>query len=392
MSNERERAKKAYLKHMEGSVAAFAPGRIEFLGNHLDYNGGLVLGAAIDAGIYALATPREDMSVRLFSESFEDAIVETSLSDFSHQEGKKSWANYCLGVLKVMQDAERAPDAGFSLTLTTDLPVSAGLSSSAALELATALVFSQLAGQELNRKDLVGICRKAENEFVGMPCGILDQATSAFGKKDQLVLIDCETESVSSLPMPAESRLWIYDSGIKHDLVDSRYATRNQECKEAVGLIRKIEPGLTYLAQAHENILEKADLPTRIRKRALHVIREQERVRLFHEGLEKKASPRELGRLLTDSHKSSSELFENSCPELDFLVQSLVAHDQVLGARLTGGGFGGAVLAWTTTEFQQTDADKIASSYEKQFGHCPETHCFSPSNGASIEDWKQAKG
>jgi galactokinase len=387
MGNERERAKEAYLKFMEGSVAAFAPGRIEFLGNHLDYNGGLVLGAAIDAGIYALATPRKDMIVRLFSESFEDAIVETSLSDFSRQEGKKSWANYCLGVLKVMQDAEMAPDTGFSLILTTDLPVSAGLSSSAALELATALVFSQLAGQELNRKNLAGICRKAENEFVGLPCGILDQATSAFGKKDQLVLIDCETESVSSLPMPAESRLWIFDSGIKHDLVDSHYATRNQECKEALRLIRQMEPRLTCLAKADEKLVEKANLPTRIRKRALHVLREQERVLSFQKGLAEQTSLRELGRLLTDSHKSSSELFENSCPELDFLVQSLVAHDQVLGARLTGGGFGGAVLAWTTTDFQHEDAQTIARAYDERYGRFPTVHSFSPSGGARIENW-----
>jgi len=391
MSKETEEAKQAYLEYMEGSVAAFAPGRIEFLGNHLDYNGGLVLGAAIDAGIYALAIPRKDTVVRLFSESFEDAVVETSLSGFSRQEGKKSWANYCLGVLKVMQDAEMAPVTSFSLTLTTDLPVSVGLSSSAALELATALVFSQLAGQELNRKDLVKVCRKAENEFVGMPCGILDQATSAFGKKDHLVLIDCETESVSSLPMPAESQLWIFDSGIKHDLIDSHYATRNEECKEALRLIQKLEPRLTCLAKADEKLVEKANLPARIRKRALHVIREQERVLSFQKGLAEKASLRDLGRLLTDSHNSSSVLFENSCPELDALVQSLVRRDQVLGARLTGGGFGGAVLAWTTTEFQQTDADKIASSYEKQFGHRPTVHCFSPSKGASIEDWKKAK-
>ena len=392
MKKDEQEARKAYLRETEGSVASFAPGRIEFLGNHLDYNGGLVLGAAIDAGIYALATPRKGDGFRLFSESFEDAVVETGLDDFSRQDGKTSWANYCLGVLKVMQDEGMAPQTGFSLTFTTDLPVSAGLSSSAALELATALVFSQLAGQELSRKDLVRVCRKAENEFVGLPCGILDQATSAYGRKDHLVSIDCEKEDFTTLPLPPRTMIWVFDSGIKHDLVDSQYATRNQECKEALRLIRELKPSFSCLAQADENILEKANLPSRIRKRAQHVVREQERVRLFHEGLGKKASPRALGRLLTDSHNSSTELFENSCPELDALVQSLVKRDEVLGARLTGGGFGGAVLAWTTTEFERTDADQIASSYEKRFGHCPQIHCFSPSKGASIEHREQAKG
>jgi galactokinase len=188
--------------------------------------------------------------------------------------------------------------------------------------------------------------------------------------------------------MPAESRLWIFDSGIKHDLVDSHYATRNQECKEALRLIRQIEPRLTCLAKADEKLVEKANLPTRIRKRALHVIREQERVLSFQNGLAEKTSPRELGRLLTDSHKSSSELFENSCPELDFLVQSLVAHDQVLGARLTGGGFGGAVLAWTTTDFQHENAQTIARAYDERYGRFPAVHSFSPSGGARIENWR----
>lgn len=391
MSEERERFKQGHLEYMKGSTAAFAPGRIEFLGNHLDYNGGLVLGAAIDAGIYALANPRKDQVIRLFSESFEKAVVETTLNGFPKQEGEKSWANYCLGVLKVMMEEGLAPSTGFSLTFTSSLPISAGLSSSAALELASALAIAELANKKIPLKDLVGICRKAENDFVGMPCGILDQATSAFGKRDHLVLIACETENVSSLPMPSGSRLWVIDSGIKHDLVDSHYATRNQECQDALSLIREINPDLTCLAQADEQLIDQANLPESIRKRALHVVREQERVRLLQKGLAQKSSLPELGKLLTHSHHSSRELFENSCPELDALVQSLIKHEEVLGARLTGGGFGGAVLAWTTTEFKQTDADKITTSYERQFEHRPATHCFSPAKGASIEDWKQAE-
>ena len=223
-----------------------------------------------------------------------------------------------------------------------------------------------------------------------MPCGILDQATSAFGTKDHLVRIDCEAESVYPLPVPADSRLWILDSGIKHDLVDSHYATRNAECKEALRIMRREEPSLNCLAKADEEMVEKANLPPQIRKRALHVIGEQERVLSFERGLTEKACLRDLGRLLTDSHNSSSELFVISCPELDFLVKSLVEYDEVLGARLTGGGFGGAVLAWTTTAFKQSEADRIANSYEKKFRHRPETHCFSPSEGARIVDWKQA--
>ena len=181
-------------------MAAFAPGRIEFLGNHLDYNGGMVLGAAIDAGIYVLASPRRDKGLRLFSESFEGEVVETGLDQFRKIEGKGSWANYCLGVLKAMQERGLAPSSGFSLTFVSNLPVSAGLSSSAALELATGLALAQLADREVGLEELAGICREAENDFVGMPCGILDQASSALGRPDHLVLIDCRNESFSTLP------------------------------------------------------------------------------------------------------------------------------------------------------------------------------------------------
>jgi len=385
MHNDKEKAKQAYLDERKGSVAAFAPGRIEFLGNHLDYNGGMVLGAAIDAGIYAFATPTEGDGIRLFSESFEDAVVECSLADFSRQEGKTSWANYCLGVLKVMQEAGLAPRTGFSLTFTTDLPVSVGLSSSAALELASALVLAQLAGQKLDRKKLVGICRKAENEFVGVPCGILDQATSAFGKKDHLVLIDCEKEDFSPLPLPPDTRLWVFDSGIKHDLVDSHYAKRHGECQSALGCLRESGHDINYLAKAKKEWIAEDSMPENTSKRARHVINEQARVLSFREGLASKKEVNELGLLLNDSHESSSLLFENSCPEVDFLARKLQAHSEVLGARLTGGGFGGAVLAWTGTGFGPKDAEAIAKEHETQFDHLPSVHAFAPSNGARIK-------
>jgi galactokinase len=387
MDNEKEKANKAYRDAMNGSVASFAPGRIEFLGNHLDYNGGLVLGAAIDVGIYALATPSEGDGIRLFSESFEDAIVECSLDGFCRQEGKTSWANYCLGVLKVMQEVGLAPRTGFSLTFTTDLPVSVGLSSSAALELATAIALAQLAGHRLGHKELVGICRKAENEFVGVPCGILDQATSAFGRKDHLVSIDCEKEDFSTLPLPPHSKLWIFDSGIKHDLVDSHYAKRHGECLAALGSLQENGQEITCLAKAQEESIEQASMPENVSKRARHIVGEQKRVLSFREGLASHKSIREMGLLLNDSHESSSLLFENSCPEVDFLASKLQAHPEVLGARLTGGGFGGAVLAWTATGFGPIDADAIAKEHENEFDHLPSVHSFAPSNGARVEPW-----
>ena len=387
MDEEIEKGRKAYLKHMEGSVAAFAPGRIEFLGNHLDYNGGMVLGAAIDAGIYVLANPRRDKGLRLFSESFEDEVVETSLDQFRKIEGKGSWANYCLGVLKAMQERGLAPSSGFSLTFVSNLPVSAGLSSSAALELATGLALAQLADREVGLEELVGICREAENDFVGMPCGILDQASSALGRPDHLVLIDCRNESFSTLPLPPRTALWIIDSGIKHDLVDSHYSARHAECGDALRLVKEAGSKSACLAECREEEIDKTDLSPNLRKRAVHVAREQKRVLAFRDGLLSNRDLGELGRLLTDSHWSSSRDFENSCPELDFLVERLTESDEVLGARLTGGGFGGAVLAWTTSSFSRKEAEAIAGSYKEEYGALPSVHSFSPSRGARIEDW-----
>ena len=238
---------------MRDARSAIAPGRVEFLGNHLDYNGGKVLGAAIDGIVCALARPREKRTIRLFSETFEDAVVLASLDDLSQREGRESWANYPLGILWTLKEEGLSPPAGFELILTTDLPISAGLSSSAAVELATALALLQLGGHTLEKVELARLCRRAENEFVGLPCGILDQGVSAFGEKDHLVLIDCSKETFATLPLPNDTCLWVFDTGIKHDLVDSLYTTRHEECSQALTMLRKLHPALPCSSQ-RENV------------------------------------------------------------------------------------------------------------------------------------------
>ena len=381
-----EKSKENYLKFMKGAVAAFAPGRIEFLGNHLDYNGGTVLGTAINAGIYGLALPIEGTDFSLFSESFEGAEISGSIENLEKQSGKKSWGNYCIGVLRVLQDRGLAPLHGFSLTLSTDLPMSAGLSSSAAVELVTAQCLLQLAKQKVSKNELVNICRKAENEWVGLPCGILDQGTSAFGENNRVVQIDCSKEEFSTLPLPPETSFWIFDTGIKHDLVDSHYGTRNQECMDALSILQKNNQSIKYLAECPSSLLEETDMTENLKKRVRHVVEEQNRVNSFIHGLNNESVPKELGSILTESHTSSSHNFENSVPELDFLVDLLTKEEKVLGARLTGGGFGGAVLAWTTSSFSQQEAVSIAQEYEKKWQHSPNFHSFLPSKGAGYYD------
>ena len=279
-----------------------------------------------------------------------------------------------------------APLHGFSLILTSDLPMSAGLSSSAAVELATALCLLQLANHQVSKKELVNICRQAENEWVGLPCGILDQGTSAFGKNDQVVQIDCAKEEFSTLTLPPKTSFWIFDTGIKHDLVDSQYSTRNKECMDALNILQKNNPSIKYLAECSCSLLDETEMAENLKKRARHVVEEQNRVNLFFNGLNDGTNPRELGQILTESHTSSSRNFENSVPELDFLVDLLKREEKVLGARLTGGGFGGAVLAWTMDSFSNEEAISIANAYEREWQSRPNFHSFLPSKGAAPYD------
>ena len=364
---------------------SFAPGRIEFLGNHLDYNGGAVLGMAVNAGIYCTGVPQKDSSISLFSKNFEDSAWRGDLRKIEKQEGKYFWVNYTLGVLEELKKIDLAPQKGFHLIFNSDLPTSVGLSSSAALELATAHTLLQLSGHSLSKEEIVKICRQAENNFVGMPCGILDQGTSAFGKQDHLVCIECDQEKYFNLPLPSETEVWVFNTGIKHDLVDSLYSTRHQECNQAFELLRKNNVKKNSLCEYTLQDLVKIDLPENLRKRATHVIEEQERVITFRMEVNKGADLEKLGQLLAQSHISSSQNFENSCEELDFLAEKLNEQTSVLGARLTGGGFGGAVMAWVRTSFTKTDAEKIQQLYYNRFKQRIDSFHFRASNGAREE-------
>ena len=388
MSQERDRENSidAYQEFMKDACMGQAPGRIEFLGNHLDYNGGEVLGAAIDGIVCALVIPREDNKVHLFSESFEGHEVIVSLDDINRQEGPLSWSNYPLGVLWALQENGLGLNCGFHLVLTTDLPLSAGLSSSAAVELATAMALLQLGNQKLEKIELARLCRRAENEFVGMPCGLLDQGVSAHGEEGKLVRIDCLKEAFSTLPFPENTELWVFDTGIKHDLVDSLYSKRHKECAQALDALRENQPDLACLAAANAKNLDTSSLTEALAMRARHVIDESARVEQAVSLLKKKAPPKEIGELLFASHASSRDLFDNSCPELDLLVDELGKHEGVFGARLTGGGFGGAVLAWTDQKFSKDLSEETVSAYQKTFGNRPKVHKFKVSEGAQAID------
>lgn len=349
-------------------IIARAPGRIEFIGNHTDYNGGTVLGAAIDRGIWVAvrAVPGSEAS---FYSGYAKKTVKIDLTRAEKQAGELNWVNYPLGVWTHLTAFGLKRPGGFQFLDISDLPSGAGLSSSAAIELASALAFTGLTGEKPSRETLVKVAKKAENEFVGVPCGILDQGVSGFGKKDHLVFIDCRGPVFETVPLPADAHFWVFNTHTKHALVDGLYAARHRECMEAAKVLRVsllVEATLANLDAA------KGKFDATAFKRAKHVVEEIERVAQVRAALTK-SDLVTTGRLLTESHRSSQTQFENSTAELDFLVDTLATTANVFGARLTGGGFGGAVMAMTNGSFAQADADRVAELYKAKFGTAPNT-------------------
>ncbi|NOT95699.1 MAG: galactokinase [Nitrospira sp.] len=363
-------------------VIAFAPGRIEFIGNHTDYNGGPVLGVALDRGVWVVLAPRSDGQRRLASDygGAGMRVVEVPFGALAKQTGPATWTNYPLGVLSVLPSFGFQVPSGFDFLAVSNLPAGSGLSSSAAIELASALAFLAATRQTCPTGLLAQIGRKAENDYVGVPCGILDQGVSAFGRADHLVYIDCHRFQFSQVRLPAQADFWVFNTHTKHALVDGLYAERHRECLQAATSL-----GVAILADATLGQLDatKERMPGQTEKRARHVINEITRVRETVDALAAGLMQR-VGSLLTASHRSSQGLFENSTPELDMLVDTLVAMPHVLGARLTGGGFGGAVLALTGPGFDRSAATEVAALYARRFGTEPDILQLRSGDGARV--------
>ncbi len=374
-----------FLKNFgcEPEQLAFAPGRIEFIGNHTDYNGGLVMGAALAEGITVAVKRREDRSVSLASEG--SGSVAISLDDLQPLKGAAFWTNYPIGVTKVLIETGMRMSVGYDMAVTSTLPVGAGMSSSAALELATAYALSALYGFETGKAELARISRKAENEFVGMPCGILDQGVSAFGQPNSLVRIDCTAETFFTHSIPPDTRFWIFNSNVKHALVDSAYKDRYNECRRALAILQKKYPEAGTLTGIKREQLEscKTELGDLLFRRASHIVGENDRVRAVEVALES-GDLVAVGQVLNASHESSRLNFQNSIEVLDFLVRAVNKQPDVYGARLTGGGFGGAVMAFTGESFSEEQANEVAQAYQNKFGINATIIQTSASHGAGL--------
>lgn len=367
---------------------SFAPGRIEFIGNHTDYNGGNVIGLAINEGVTMAFRRRDDDTINLISAN--ESSVQSNLASLHRLENESSWANYPLGVTKIFQDAGHKINYGYDLAIETDLPIGAGLSSSAAVELGLAVLLNHSSSLNLEKHELVQLCRKAENDFVGVPCGILDQGVSAFGQSGHLVKIDCTNEIFDLIPFTenhSDIHFWILNTNKKHSLIDSLYIERFKECQLALEVCQNTFPEIKNLTQIGCDRLEvcKPQLGDMLYRRALHIVGEHERVSKLTKAIEE--NDYELaGNLMYESHESSRLNFENSTRELDFIIDFIKGNELIYGARLTGGGFGGAVVVMVKNTISPELENEISLAYKKAFNIELSTLCTRSESGARVLD------
>ncbi|MCX5859899.1 MAG: galactokinase [Proteobacteria bacterium] len=356
-----------------------APGRVNLIGEHTDYNEGFVLPAAIDRSILALARPRKDAQVRIYSLDFKN-LFEFSLDKIKAV--KDSWGNYPMGVAQVLE-GEKFKLKGFEAVFESNVPVGAGLSSSAAIELVNAFIFDAFSELKLDRVKMALLCQKAENEFVGVNCGIMDQFIIALGEKDRALFLDCRDLSYRLVPVPSEKvKLVITNTKVKRSLAGSEYNQRREECNEGVKLLKKNLPKIKSLRDVTpEDLVEHQNiLPEIVRKRCTHVVMENDRVTRAVEALTHN-NLREFGRLMVESHNSLRDLYQVSCPELDLLVKNALSLKGVLGSRMTGAGFGGCTVSLVDEKFVDEFRIKSARGYQKGTGKVPEFYVCKISDG-----------
>ena len=366
-------------------ATAYAPGRIEVLGNHTDYNEGFVFSAAIDQGTFFAVSPAEGTGCTLAAGNL-DRTIKFDISDVKPQK-EDSWQNYVTGTFNWLFDGEPTKAGhGFNAVFEGNIPLGAGLSSSAALEMATALALAKIYGIEKDKTTLAKIGQKAEHTFAGCPCGLLDQASSLYGKAGSLVKSDFRYCKFETVDMGGDVAFMMVKSNAKHALVDGAYASRRQACEDAAKYFADVlKHPVTHLRDVScaEWILYRGGLPETTAKRAVHPIGEDERVLLGAQLLEK-GDLAGFGALMFDSHESSRNWFENSCAELDTIVDAAKAIPEVLGARLSGGGFGGSCCLLVKPEAADRIAASITQAYRTAYGDEPVCRLVKPSDGAHL--------
>jgi galactokinase len=362
---------------------AKSPGRINLIGEHTDYNLGFVLPAAIDKAAYVAIAKREDQLIRLFAKDLgEHHEVEINL--LATNPGH--WSAYVLGVVDQLLKMGKQL-SGFDLVLTCDVPTGAGMSSSAAVECATAFALNELFGFDLGRIDLVRLAQKAENEFVGVKCGIMDMFASVMGKDAQVIQLDCRDLSYQYFPLNlGDYKIVLFDTGVKHSLAGGEYNLRRQQCEQGVAVLKERFPEVNSLRDANLSMLDeqfRSAVSSTVYNRCLYVIEENIRLETGCKLLLQN-DIHEFGKQMHGSHKGLSELYEVSCKELDFLVDLSKQEEAIAGARMMGGGFGGCTINLIETSAIDGIYERFSKAYQLAMGKELNMYVTLPSEGSHL--------
>jgi galactokinase len=356
-----------------------APGRVNLIGEHTDYNDGFVMPAAVAFSTYVAVAPRPDRRLVIRSEQFPGNFE----FDLDHLPSQRtgSWCDYVLGVATVL--SQRGHElTGANLLAHGEVPIGAGLSSSAAIEVASALALLGLTATQLPLPEIARLCRQAENNFVGAKVGIMDQFVSCMGKAGHAILLDCRSLEAKFVPIPANLRLVVCNTMVKHDLATGAYNTRRAECEEGVRYFAKLDPAIRALRDVSPELLDRhaRSLPATIWKRCCHVIRENQRTTDAARALADGNLDR-MSELMRESHHSLRDLYEVSCRELDLMVEAAEGLPGFCGGRMTGGGFGGCTVNLVRQENAPEFSAQVAQRYQRATGITPQIYVCSAEDG-----------
>ncbi len=352
-----------------------APGRVNLIGEHTDYNDGFVLPMAINRAAWIALRPRRDSLVRIHALNFDD-VAEFDLDSMQHKD--EGWCEYVKGVAHILSEEWNL--AGWEGVLAGDVPIGAGLSSSAAVELAVARAFAAIGGFPWDAARMARVGQRAENEWVGVNCGIMDQMISAAGRRDHALLIDCRSLETQAVPLPADTVVVVLDTATRRGLVDSAYNERRAQCEAAAAFF-----GVPALRDVDMDSFESgsARLDPIARRRARHVISENERTQAAAAAM-RRGDAAELGRLMNTSHVSMRDDFEISREEMDVMVALAQSEPACYGARMTGGGFGGAAVALVRAADVEAFAAAVSDAYRRATGLEPQIYITTATDGAAI--------
>lgn len=361
-----------------------APGRVNLIGEHTDYNDGFVMPAALDRFTWTAATARDDRVLVMRSTNFPD-VVTANLDDIKPQK-QHHWSDYVRGAAAILETMGHRL-RGANLLISGDVPVGAGLSSSAALEVSTGFTFLDLSGIKIDRLQLALACQRAEHEYAGTLCGIMDQFISCFGRAEHALMLDTRSLTYEALPLPQQVSVVICNSMVKHNNAAGEYNARRAECETGVQHLAKRNPAIRALRDAALSDLEKSkgELLGTVYRRCRHVITENARVQAAAPALGR-GDFAEFGRHMYGSHRSLRDDYEVSCRELDILVELARRLPGVYGARMTGAGFGGCTVNLVRAEKSDGFQTEIAAQYEKSVGIKPEIYVCTAGQGAEQVD------